>query len=450
MTPDAVAFDPQGQARLALAAVVRDRGPGVLSNPVLLSDLLKERLPGWRREASLLVTASEAGVASLLEQQVAGVGPDAAVRTIAASVAQSRGFDPRGSLWAVGEFASAMGHPLSEAVQPGTPKTAAPPPGPVPGAAAPPPSLASAIGVPFLVPVAPPPSIGAPPPPSEVGPFGAAAQMPPPPAAPGGPLQPPPPWAAPPAPPRRRGRLLALISAGAVVVIVGGYLGVAAATGLLPFKGSVTTCSGGDELQAGRCVAPAPTSTPSPPATTPTAGIASILPSFVSENLRNVCTDEPSSYYYYAGVTDQQWCALLGVTENYVLYVEFPSESLVSDYYDSLVSSNGMSQSGGDCSTLTLTATSDGSSQYCEDGYTDPTGAYLGGRDFIYVGSPSFDLGYSALVSQACTDVSSIGVLAFTDPNYMAVGVAIDCTGGAGVAQSLNTDFLAKKLNLGS
>jgi hypothetical protein len=32
----------------------------------------------------------------------------------------------------------------------------------------------------------------------------------------------------------------------------------------------------------------------------------------------------------------------------------------------------------------------------------------------------------------------------------MAVGVAIDCTGGAGVAQSLNTDFLAKKLNLGS
>ena len=81
MNDDTGGLDPQGEARQALAAAVKDYGPGVLSNPSLLGNLFKDLLPGAPREASLLVAAAEAGASSMLEQQVAGVGPDAAVRT---------------------------------------------------------------------------------------------------------------------------------------------------------------------------------------------------------------------------------------------------------------------------------------------------------------------------------------------------------------------------------
>lgn len=64
-----VPWDAQGEAHAALRAIVADPryGPPALSNAQTMSNLLKDMLPDAPRESSVLVAASEAGVAGLLQ-----------------------------------------------------------------------------------------------------------------------------------------------------------------------------------------------------------------------------------------------------------------------------------------------------------------------------------------------------------------------------------------------
>jgi hypothetical protein len=280
--PNPGGLDAQGEARQALAAAVKDYGPGVLANPSLLGNLFKDLLPGAPREASLLVAASEAGASSMLEQQVAGVGPDAAVRTVASDLSRNRALDPQASLWAVSEVARAMGYPISEPtaaappppgatlpwVTPGAAMMTPPPIAPVPPATPPLPWAGAVIpppGPPASTPVAGPP-------PSPYQPYGSAP-----------PGQPPSPWGGPPPAtpppfgmgyppqqpgfaPRRNRTPMALAALVAVVLVIAAYFGIAAAAKLPPFSAkpvATVTCPSGEHVSGGVCV---PASTPSVPA----------------------------------------------------------------------------------------------------------------------------------------------------------------------------------------
>ncbi len=67
----AAGLDASGEARIALENAVHDYGPQVLGNPRLLCNLFKDLMPDSPREASLLVTATEAGAVAMVDQRVA-------------------------------------------------------------------------------------------------------------------------------------------------------------------------------------------------------------------------------------------------------------------------------------------------------------------------------------------------------------------------------------------
>ena len=78
------------QARQALAAIVAapDLGPGALSNPAMLANLLSDYLPGALRETGPLLAAAQADVAGVLADHVArGMAASSAVRITAANLA---------------------------------------------------------------------------------------------------------------------------------------------------------------------------------------------------------------------------------------------------------------------------------------------------------------------------------------------------------------------------
>lgn len=555
MNADTRGLDPQGRAHQALADAVNDYGPRILSEPALLRNQLSDVLPDEPREGSLLVAAVEVGAAAQLREQVAAVGPDAAVEAVSRNMAQTRALDPAASCWAVAEIARALGYPVSagaaappppgEATLPWTGAAAvvapsgAPPPGappatppayvpppmpaafvlppapgaypppPVPGAYPPPPVPAGFAAPP---PVAGPPTgsfgpagYGGPPPPPAgplSGPFGPGPAGggpplppagpppgPPGPGAPGGPPGPPgsggpvglpPAWAPPPSPPGG-GNRMPLIAGAVVIVLIAGYIGLAAAAKLPPFKATATptstpvaACPTGEQLQAGQCVPKAtatpsaapthsatPTTTAAPsltptPSAAPTSSssltpLANILPSYITgDSTDDICTDEPSSSYLTAGATDEELCdmsANQNVDENYILYVGFPTETPATSYFNSLLSGNGMKAGQGDCSSLSLATAADGSSQYCEGSYTT---SGSGGSDFVFTGNNDFDLGNSTTVSglEECAGSTSVDVVGFTDPSYAAVGVALDCEGG--VYSDIYDDFTSGDLFLGS
>jgi len=414
MNGNDVGLDPQGEARQALASAVRDYGPRVLSNPPLLNNLFKDLLPGSPREASLLVAAAEGSSASMLEQQVAGVGPDTAVRSIAGNLARSRALDPAACLWAVSEFARVMGYPVSE----GPPAPAQDPgatlpwPGPAAAAAAaaapagpPPPAqplnagYSPPTGPAFgtqggalsgQVPGGPTGQYGGPPGGQYGGPPGgypgqpAGGQW----GAPGGPMQGPPPgmgpggpppgmggpgsqppqWGTAPTPPSRgRGGLFAVIAAIVVIVIVAGYIGTAAVVKLPPFAKSSPKPS------PVAVVTPTPTSTATPTAAPSASETSSPSgPTAATFNLGNTfdfsnCENTAASVL---GLTDPNYFTVM-----VAINCSSPSDSaLYSDFHDGdyfLTSGNGC-QSLTDC--LPDYMTSNGS---CS---TEPSSDYVDGN----------------------------------------------------------------------
>jgi hypothetical protein len=239
------------------------------------------------------------------------------------------------------------------------------------------------------------------------------------------------------------------------------YFGAAATAGFFPFSA------------AARVAIPTPTPVPtftSTPTSSPTAGpsssgsssatgspslspLASLLPSYVTGNTADNCSPVPTSDQLASGVSAEELCDLTESqdAEDYVLYVGFPTEGLATTYFTSLLSGNGMKASQGSCPNLTLVTASDGSSQYCEGTYKTTGANSNSGSDFVFSGSPSFQLGNSNPVSSldVCSAVNSIDVLGFTDPTYSAVGIAMSCL-GTEQDQEVNSDFLAGNFFLGS
>jgi hypothetical protein len=258
-----------------------------------------------------------------------------------------------------------------------------------------------------------------------------------------------------------------LVAVVAVVVVILAYFGVAAAAKLPPFKATASSptaaCPTGDHLEGNVCLAntatPGPSVSPSPsashsPSPSPSSTLtplAKILPSYITGASSDTCEDEPSAAYVSTGVSDEELCDLSensNVPEDYILYVGFPTETPASTYFGQLVTGNGMKTGAGDCSSLTLATDSDGSSQYCEDTYTTSSSS---GSDFVFTGTANFDLGNDNPISslQECAGDSTADVLAFTDPTYAAVGVAIACEGQPEYSE-LNSDFTAGDYFLGS
>lgn len=105
-------FDHADDARAALRAIVSDpaHGPGALSSPKIMANLLRDFLPDATRETGLLTAAAEKDLAGLLRQHCAqGLDASTAIRLAAASFAASTAFTPEACAWASAELAVALG-----------------------------------------------------------------------------------------------------------------------------------------------------------------------------------------------------------------------------------------------------------------------------------------------------------------------------------------------------
>ena len=117
-------WDAQGEAQVALRAIVADPryGPTVLSNAQTMTNLLKDMLPDAPRESSVLIAASEVGVAGLPQGNVSrGMDVATASRLAAGSFENRTALTPDACGWAVGVLAWAL---RLDTVRPATPQPA--------------------------------------------------------------------------------------------------------------------------------------------------------------------------------------------------------------------------------------------------------------------------------------------------------------------------------------
>jgi hypothetical protein len=128
-------WDAAGEARQALLGIVRDPQYGVaaLSQPAVMTNLLKDMLPDAPREAGLLVAAAQADLAGSLRGYAAqGLDPATAVGLTASAFVNNTSYTQEAGNWVVSELAVALGldpaasRPTQVAAPP------APPPAPTP------------------------------------------------------------------------------------------------------------------------------------------------------------------------------------------------------------------------------------------------------------------------------------------------------------------------------
>jgi hypothetical protein len=106
----ATQFEHGDQARLALRAIVAEHGPGVLSEPRVLGNLLADLLPDSPRIARIFVAAAQDKIADELKQHTSdGMDGATASRLAASSFAGATMFTPDACAWVAGEFALALG-----------------------------------------------------------------------------------------------------------------------------------------------------------------------------------------------------------------------------------------------------------------------------------------------------------------------------------------------------
>jgi hypothetical protein len=79
-------IDPAGEARQALQAAVAEHGPQVLSNPVMMDGICRDRLTGLPGESILIDSAARSDVPTLLQQRTASLRIDDAIQSVAATV----------------------------------------------------------------------------------------------------------------------------------------------------------------------------------------------------------------------------------------------------------------------------------------------------------------------------------------------------------------------------
>ena len=162
----------------------------------------------------------------------------------------------------------------------------------------------------------------------------------------------------------------------------------------------------------------------------------------------DICEAQSGDDFVAGGESGQELCDLSnnsGVVEDYVLYAGFSTTGPATTYFGALLSGNGMKEGQGDCSTLSWRP--------------PPTAVpVLPGRlhhqgrerlDLVFTGSNDFNLGNGTLVSglDECLGSTTVDVVAFTDPGYTAVGVALDCEGGE--YQAVDEDFTSGDFFLG-
>lgn len=96
--------------RLALREIVNEHGTGALSNPAIMTNLLRDFLPDAPQVTRLLVAAAEDRIFEVLAQHVAqGLDVATATRLAASSFASTTLFSPEICDWVVGEIAIAAG-----------------------------------------------------------------------------------------------------------------------------------------------------------------------------------------------------------------------------------------------------------------------------------------------------------------------------------------------------
>lgn len=194
-------WDSSGQARRALQGIVADPhyGSVALSQPAVMSNLLKDFLPDEPREAGLLVAAAQADLAGSLRGYLAqGLDPATAVSLTANSFVSNSSHTQEAGLWVVTEFALALGMDPYRTAQ------AVPPPQPAP-------PQPTAVDAPVSQAVPPYPAVSP-------APYPAVSPAPPPYAAAGNPWQPA--MAAPPSPSSRRPVAPAIIGLGGTLLML--------------------------------------------------------------------------------------------------------------------------------------------------------------------------------------------------------------------------------------
>ncbi len=115
-------WDSSGEARRALHGIVTDPhyGAAALSQPAVMSNLLKDLLPDQPREAGLLVAAAQADLAGTLRGYVSqGLDPATAAKLTTGSFVSNTSHTPEACTWVVSELVLALG--LDAAGQPPAP-----------------------------------------------------------------------------------------------------------------------------------------------------------------------------------------------------------------------------------------------------------------------------------------------------------------------------------------
>jgi hypothetical protein len=114
------AWDVNGEARLALYAVVQEHGLAALSSRQVLADLLEDLLPDSPPESSVLIAAAEADAAGLLRDRLGQqVGAGAAVAQAAGLLEERTGLAPDACQWAVRLIAEMIDLPVDVGPVPG-------------------------------------------------------------------------------------------------------------------------------------------------------------------------------------------------------------------------------------------------------------------------------------------------------------------------------------------
>src|SRR5215472_4680844 len=107
-----VLWDADGTVRRALRSIVRDPqfGPAALSQPQIMTNLLKDLLPDSPRESALLVAAAQCALPEVLQEYL-GEGMDlgTASRLTAGWFAKRMPFTRDACSWLVSEIAIAVG-----------------------------------------------------------------------------------------------------------------------------------------------------------------------------------------------------------------------------------------------------------------------------------------------------------------------------------------------------
>jgi hypothetical protein len=121
-----VLWDVDGTVRRALRLIVADPqlGPAVLSQPQMMTNLLKDLLPDSPRESALLVASAQSGLPEVLQGYLGqGIDLGTASRLTAGWFAKRMPFTRDGCAWVVSEIAIALGvdpSALAEVTMPDT------------------------------------------------------------------------------------------------------------------------------------------------------------------------------------------------------------------------------------------------------------------------------------------------------------------------------------------